>query len=57
MIASKHMNRLSASYAIMELWIKTALGHHCILEEWPKSRKLTPPGAGQGGEHQTLIPY
>ena len=43
MIASKHMNRCSVSYAIKELWIKTALGHHCMLGEWPKSRKLTPP--------------
>ena len=48
------MNRCSASYAIMESWIKTALGHHCILGEWPKSTTLTKPGAGQDVEQQTL---
>jgi len=54
-MASKYIKRCSESNVIREFQIKTTMSYTTKhLLEWPESRTLTTPNAGEGVERQEL---
>ena len=53
-MVNKHMKRYSTSYIIKGLQIKTTVRYHNIPIRMAKSRKLTPPNAGEDVMPQEL---
>ena len=54
-MASKYIKRCSESNVIREFQIKTTVSYTTKhLLEWPESRTLTTPNAGEGVERQEL---
>ena len=55
-MASKYIKRCSKSNVIREFQIKTTMSYTTKhLLEWPKSRTLTAPNAGEGQELSLLL--
>lgn len=53
-MANKHMERCSTSYAIRKCKLKQPRGTTTHLLEWPKSKRVIPPSAGEQVEQLEL---